>query len=413
MKNRQLTSSQSPGLLDWLLEGVFDGDGAWRWVRLLFVLNLIVFIAYMAEWWIERRPPVFPNWLYFLPPLMAVLGALLHSARFLQDIFEIGSFRLVFRHLFSSLFFLLSKRFWRFYKYPEVVIDHGRYELEGDELDIVKKIGGPVSVYVRPGNAVVVEHFWHPKEIFDVGWRLIHRFSRIKGIIDLREQECACAMFSAISKDGLEIRVKDAGFRYRTIAPKDTLERSRLRPYPYDEDAASKIASDPEKWQAVVRGQFESVIKEFIAEKQFDYITNFQAGDARDELRKIMKEKGAENFKKNGAELIWFDLGNFDYETAIKDQHLHKWQEEWIGNARIERSYGEAKIIAYRELGRAEAQAEMLMSIVHALDDIGLSDNPVESRQNIRSLILIRTAQILESISINDIQDQDHGGKLR
>ena len=53
--------------------------------------------------------------------------------------------------------------------------------------------------------------------------------------------------------------------------------------------------------------------------------------------------------------------------------------------------------MAYHEQGRSEAQAEMLMSIIHALDGVKISS--VDSREYLRNLILLRTAQILEAMT--------------
>lgn len=66
-----------------------------------------------------------------------------------------------------------------------------------------------------------------------------------------------------------------------------------------------------------------------------------------------------------------------------------------MGNARLARSYGEAQHLAYQEIGRAEAQAEMLISIMHALSDVNLRGG---TRQSLRDVILVRTAQLLEAM---------------
>lgn len=58
---------------------------------------------------------------------------------------------------------------------------------------------------------------------------------------------------------------------------------------------------------------------------------------------------------------------------------------------------GEAQRIAYQDIGRAEAQAEVLMSIIHALDDIDLAAE--DKNRNIRKIILLRTAQVLEAMT--------------
>ena len=56
------------------------------------------------------------------------------------------------------------------------------------------------------------------------------------------------------------------------------------------------------------------------------------------------------------------------------------------------RAYGEATRKSYQELGRAEARAEIIMSIAHALEDLELDGN---TRQNLQKIFLVRTAHLL------------------
>jgi hypothetical protein len=48
-------------------------------------------------------------------------------------------------------------------------------------------------------------------------------------------------------------------------------------------------------------------------------------------------------------------------------------------------------------LGRAEAQAELLMSIIHSLESLDIPED--QKSQAVSNLFLIRTAQVLESMS--------------
>jgi hypothetical protein len=103
-----------------------------------------------------------------------------------------------------------------------------------------------------------------------------------------------------------------------------------------------------------------------------------------------------DNLRKRGTELSWIDIGSFEIPNKqVEQQRLSTWQAEWMGNARLARSYGEAQRLAYQEIGRAEAQAEMLISIMHALSDVNLRGG---TRQSLRDMILVRTAQLLEAM---------------
>ena len=71
------------------------------------------------------------------------------------------------------------------------------------------------------------------------------------------------------------------------------------------------------------------------------------------------------------------------------------WAAEWMGNAKVARAFGEARLLAYQELGRAEAQAELIISITQAMEGIPISGDSVQSLQRI---LMARTAQLLDAL---------------
>jgi hypothetical protein len=83
----------------------------------------------------------------------------------------------------------------------------------------------------------------------------------------------------------------------------------------------------------------------------------------------------------------------------VDDSRTNLWAAEWIDDANAIRAFGDARRAAYQELGRAEAQAEMIMSITdvvaRAAQDAG---NPID----IRKVLLMRTAQVLDAMTEKD-----------
>lgn len=392
-------------IIEGLLGAFFDRESKWRFARVLLLASAFGF-GFLVSWAAAR--PILSGWQFFwlsLPAVTAFAGALFHTVRFSQDIFDLPSFWHLFRHWISLIFPL---------PYAKAIIDSGEIlDLKEHERKILDEIGGPLSVYIRPGNLIVVQYPWEPEEIFDIGWHLMRRFGKIKAIIDLREQECLCPEFGTATKDGINVTVKEAFFRYRIYRDPGESQRTRVRPYPYSNDAVKKAAgsSNPQKWQDAVSVQFQDVIKDFIASHRFDYLTNFTEENTRTKLHQHIQSEAQKKLLEKGAELIFFDPGSFDYDESIKKQYFENWQSEWTGYEMVERAYGEARKVAYEELGRAEGQAEMLMSIVHALDAVDISDNPQQRRKNVRSLVLIRTAQVLESLALKNEPNDTKKGK--
>jgi hypothetical protein len=72
----------------------------------------------------------------------------------------------------------------------------------------------------------------------------------------------------------------------------------------------------------------------------------------------------------------------------------------------LNKAHGEAQQLAYEELGRAEAEAELLMSIINSLNGIKLAADKPHTLQN---LILMRTAQVIRALNTPAHDDQSKG----
>ena len=79
-----------------------------------------------------------------------------------------------------------------------------------------------------------------------------------------------------------------------------------------------------------------------------------------------------------------------------RDPRPKKWGKKWEGVSRTERALGEGEKLYYQEIGRAEAQSEILRSILNSLKQASIAKNP---RRNLQKIILLRTAQVLDAMT--------------
>ena len=107
--------------------------------------------------------------------------------------------------------------------------------------------------------------------------------------------------------------------------------------------------------------------------------------------------------KRIGAELLWVDIGHMDIvelspenRENVDGQRLDYWASRWIGEIKKTHAIGEAKRVAYQERGRVDAQAKFLESITDGLRGFEQTEDPAE---NLRRLLLVRTAEILEGMA--------------
>lgn len=383
---------EAKGKLRRWLEGFAWGDRHWGYLRLATLVLIPLFVGVFFD-----RPPRF-----LLVLLAAVLLPLLFGAHYLQEMYELKSYTLALHYLFAAMFGFPA---------PSLVIAKGKKELKPGTENAVERIGGPGKLVVKRDSVVLGETPRGPSFIQGAGERLLTRHERVREVFSREAQVDNIDQITATTKDGIEATLSGLHYCFRLITsqPKGQyIDYNPVNDNPPLLEAVCKAAYNrgvsgsadgQTAWSAVVRLIIEGAVTRFIARNTLDNLTApaYDSTNPRGELRKILMgpELGAQ-LKFYGAELVWVDIGRFKEPDKAVDQRVTTYTEKWDGDARVVRAYGEAQRIAYQELGRAEAQAEMLMSITHALDDIGLQGDPNEQ---LRNLILMRTAQILEAMS--------------
>ena len=374
---------------------VLRGLGQFSNGRLFSELSLL---EHLSLWWDAGIKSL----RYILIPILALAIPLLVGAHYVQDIYELDSYWVGLRYLIACMFAL---------GYPRLEIAEGKKQISLFETNTMAQIGGPGYIMVRPGNVVLCERLKRPSEVLAAGWHFVTRHEFIKDIADLNDQHGLIEKSGPVlSKDGILVSVHDIHFLYRLWGSRregGQTGRTPENPYPYSIQAVRnmiynrvKQSSGLGEWHAAVQSVVEGTIGDYIRGNQVDAVTAPPSSgtDPRLAIRKNLMGPGARNRLKDiGAELVWFDIGYFSVEEEVEDQRINTWSADWIGNAKMAHAYGEAQRQVFEELGRAEAQAEIIMSVVNALGDLGIPADR-KSEANL-TILLMRTGQVLETLS--------------
>jgi hypothetical protein len=349
---------------------------------------------------------------YIIMPLIAFVFVLFAGMRYLQDVYALKYFRDAVFYVTSSMFGLYFERIVDlvvmlfFPLHPKLTIDDGKMIIPRGKTNLLASIGGPGYVIVQPGNAVFFKFL---RKRSSPGINLsafLAPFETIGPIVNLDDQHGMVLPFETMTKDGILVEVKDVQFRYRIIY-RHGEQRSLEDPYPFDPSALRRRGANvtvnahgPVPWTQAISRSVKSMMIEYINSHTVDFMTAPRDSgiDVRqDFMRFVLNES---RVWESGAELLWLDVGHVNIVASTVDsQRVELWASEWVGNAEVTRAYGEAKRVAYQDIARAEARAEMIISIASALESASLSTNP---KDNIRKILLDRTAQILEAMRDND-----------
>jgi hypothetical protein len=413
-----------------LLEKYLLGDHAWGKLRLLSLLMAaefliavgnLIFASEKIDSIIEQAVALFPTLSvlphsllqflvsllpllglrYWIVPFLVIAAGLMIGARFVQDIYELSDYRQAFRYLFASMFAI---------NYPHLLIADGVRSIQEGETNPLDVIGGPGYVTIQPGNAVLFERLDRPSNVMGAGRHYISRFERIKEIVDLKEREVTIALAGAMTKDRIEINIRDIYFRYQlwtSMKEKDSRRRIHSIPYSYSVGAIRDMVYNRtvtregiQDWDTAVRAVIENEIGGYIRKHTLDelMLPHNSGEHPRDRISEVLASTRVRNrLKRVGVRLLWWDIGHFDIaEKQVDEQMLNAWKARWRGNASLLRETWQAQRQSYQDLGRAEAQAELLTGIIQSLEALNL---PADSSRNLRNVILLHASRILESMA--------------
>lgn len=361
---------------------------------------LVIFVASITNPYIIR---------YAIAPLAAIICIILAGTFYVKDVYALYSFTTALHYVLASLFAVA---------YPELRIDKGVKQLKKGETNLIEAIGGPGSVLVEPGSAAIFRQLREPTSTIISATYFLGPFETIAHTVDLDEQQGDKDEITSLTRDGIRVRLTDVHFRYRLKTEPENgfpARRSVKTPYPFVASALESMTYNlqvtkdgQDKWSAAIERPVVGVIMDYIAAHTIDYLTAPREGDCdpRSDIMADILRKAKAPLENVGAELLWIDIGHLEIikdEDKVDHQRASSWAVDWVGDATVARAYGEAKRQAYQEMGRAEAQAEMILGIADALRDINLSGH--NTADNVRRILLARTAQLLDSISQSKSQE--------
>lgn len=388
----------------------FLGDRRIGWLRFfLLVILPVLALGYTSYQWFMVGASFRLGWLILLY-FFCLISAFSTAVNYVKDIYNEDFEKLPARYLLAAFFGLFT---------PKVQIN--AREERSVHHRMVDVFGGPAYLEVDPGWAVLTESLSVPGKTYGHGKKhFMSRYERIAAIVNLREQEAKLPQISAYTRDGIKVLVDNVKFNYRIF---DNLRETHKydqpdlprKPFPYSKQAILDYAYKrsvglnsnnlPEQveWKTVISGKVRSIIGEFISEHKLDDIIA-PRDTQNNNVRETIRDKGYDKDFKTallgmGAVLTWWDPGDIHPEKKdIADQFITTWSADIQNEIAINYAHGEARRMAYEELGRAEAEAELLMSIIHALEGIKLGKDKMHTLQN---LILLRTAQVIKAFGYN------------
>jgi hypothetical protein len=371
-----------------MAERIFDqGHSTQALVNSVLGSNPI--FARLLDWLIRPLVTILHpvNLRFLIAPLSAILIVWVAAANYIRGMFNVPTSRMSFNHIISALFFvnMSSMRISR----SQRVIPPGSQ----NKIDV---IGGPGYLEVEQDSAVLVRGPYGNLRVGSGRVLFMRNFERIVNIISTEDQHDRQEEKTLTSRDGIRVVLRNMNWLYRVLPAEGENEgrRSLSNPYPMSPDALRNMtynmsadASGNMDWRTAVKKIITGAVEDFVYTNTIDQITSpsFAGGDPRRQMRdQAFVPNITNNLRNVGARLLWIDAGVPDIpEPDVDNSRINLWASDLMGDSEARMAYAQARASIYREQGRAEGQAEMI----------------ADPEQNIRSILLFRTAQLLEAMA--------------
>ena len=340
---------------------------------------------------------------FLLPGLLGFGLALQRSGRFAREFYGLKTDRLGRDHALGLLFD------WG--RRASATAKAGQLEVSADN-EAIEKIGGRGSLSIHSGTAVVLERGGGFSRIVGPSGISLEPFERVRAVIDAR-QLSRPKTESARSRDGIQVKVETT-LSFRLMAQMDGEQIPRPQPrlpalalfmawlglrirapkppfeLPVSPEAARAIVYDlpaGTNWG----GTLSSGIGDVIPQKMLDELwapEDLERNPRREIVEDLLK-KGKEKQRKNGIELIDMSIGPLQVPPEVVKQRRDYWSADWEKLSRVTQAEGQAGALRQQQSARAEAQAEMIQTILQSFRMLSFSGMTQPSQQVALKLIEI------------------------
>ena len=286
---------------------------------------------------------------------------------------------------------------------PAVGLTHEDFA-EKKETAPLLRVGGPGTVSVDAGNAIVTELNGRFQRVLGSGKHSLIRFERVVALLDLRLQERSQSEIKLATRDGIELETEIA-ITFRIKRGDEPVTKSN--PFPYDAEAVRQAAyaqtalagRQVSDWQAFALTTAVSKLRDFVSVQLLDELFNLRQNpefDIYEALHRDIKSAANQVLTNQGLILETVRVGWLRVtDPAVTEQRIRYWQSLRANARRLKYADGQAEAVSAIELARAEAEATMIEAIVEAIQRARREGRTSSNRE----IIALRLVESLERLT--------------
>jgi regulator of protease activity HflC (stomatin/prohibitin superfamily) len=280
------------------------------------------------------------------------------------------------RHFRQRLFWFpsLARVMAVLFRYPLIMID--REDLDRSDR-WVESEGGPAILNIQDGFSAYLEQGGHFSRVLGPGYHVLQRFETIRAVLDTRPMTIN-GQVSTWTVDGIMVEVQ---FRLVCKVGKEIRERGD-RLFPVNPEAVRQVMEsvtvkvDPDTgdyyetaWKNGVVGTVQGVIANHITRYYLDELFFLQENE--ESIRRVaLIESVQQQARKRGISVLDLHIARIDLPDAINQQRINFWKADQKRYMATKEGETRAYQIMSLEKARAEAQRDLLFSLIENMNDI-------------------------------------------
>ncbi len=360
-----------PRVARWLENRILGRDAAAPVVRFVLVWGSFGLFWVLLVLHTGLHLPPLPGWLGWLPfPFDALVqtGSMFFAPRVLVHLLPVGfglwlGFRVAALYL-ADLYDLENPAIASRYLWPSLFgldpVSYPRLDVGASDLEQVAAdhplvvFGGPGYARIHLGYAAVFEGIdGRPKVYGPSPLQFIHGFERLRDVVDLRDQVARVDVVRAMTRDGIEVRAREAQMVFRVYRGRRR-ERTLENPYPFDEASVRRLVyatpvdeSGRGRWTEALPDRLRQEIQRFVAERTLEEFLALRPQTPPAEDRRAFHiprraltarfhtPEAVERLKQDGLELDWVGVGTWEVldrpgdsgDTSIGQTLIRGWRD--------------------------------------------------------------------------------------
>jgi len=268
---------------------------------------------------------------------------------------------------------------------PFLVIKEGA--IQGDESQMLRRIGGPGGLIVYGDSAAVLEKGGKLTRVLRPGFHHAERFEKVWDVVDLRPQRWEFEV-KAMTLEGIPVTCyADIGFKIEDDGQKPTDDV----PYPAAAEAILKAVTakwireptrtEPDRlmtWtKRVIIGDTEGLLRTILSNYPLNQMID---PVCRRTIRQKLEEDLRESVRGMGVKITRVALGDVKIEDEVTQQWIEKWQAENKQRMMELDAEGKARQLEIETVARTQAEIEMIVNTARIFNEMSKQNKDIPSR---------------------------------